>query len=142
MNPDVLTLSPKETVREAARLLAEHNFGGAPVVDDSGTIVGIVTQNDLARFAARQATVGETGQFFTDQDDYADLGRTRSDTLQTPIEQVMSTSVFTVNPDDGVAIAANLMRERRVHRLVVTREGRLAGMITTLDLMRVVEERV
>jgi CBS domain-containing protein len=140
MTPDVLCLAPETTVREAARLMGDRSVSGAPVVDTNGGLLGIVTQNDLARFAARRVTVGESGEFFTDEDDYADLASLPSDTLDTPVEKIMNAPVYSVNPDTGVAVAANIMRERRVHRLVVTDRGRLVGMITSLDLMRVVEE--
>ena len=142
MNPSVACLSPKTTVREAAQLLAGRHVGGAPVVDDNGALLGVVTQNDLARYAARRMSVSDSGEFFTDDEEYADLKSVPADTLATPVEQVMSTPAFTVNPDTSVAMAANIMRERRVHRLVVTERGRLVGMITTLDLMRVVEEAI
>jgi CBS domain-containing protein len=142
MNPSVICLTPKTTVREAAQLLADRRVGGAPVVDESGAILGVVTQNDLARYAARRVSVSESGEFFTDNEDYADLKAIPADTLATPVEQVMSSPVHTVNPDASVAVAANILRERRIHRLVVTERGRLVGMITTLDLMRVVEEAI
>ncbi|MDJ0788632.1 MAG: CBS domain-containing protein [Myxococcota bacterium] len=142
MTPSVACLTPKTTVREAARQLAERRVGGAPVVDSGGAILGVVTQNDLARFAAQRVSVSESGEFFTTDDDYADLEGLPSDTLSTPVEQVMTSPVHTVNPDTSAAVAANIMRERRIHRLVVTERGRLVGMITSLDLMRVVEEAI
>jgi CBS domain-containing protein len=45
-----------------------------------------------------------------------------------------------VNRDTGVAVAANIMRERRIHRLLVIDKGVLVGIISSLDLLRVVEE--
>src|SRR6266516_3793662 len=46
MTPDPLTLSPETTVHEAAALLSEHRISGAPVINESGTIVGIVSEYD------------------------------------------------------------------------------------------------
>lgn len=140
MNPDVLCLDPKTTVGEARRKLAKRGVSGAPVVDPGGAILGILTQNDIARLTARRVSVQEAGQFFTDQDDFRDLGGMSSNLDETPVERIMSRPVYTVGRDDGVAVAANIMRERRVHRLLVMERGRLAGMISSLDLMRVVEE--
>jgi len=140
MNPDVLALGPKTTVGEARRRLAARSVGGAPVVDDGGGILGIVTQNDLARFSAQPVTAAESGRFYTDQDDYRELGSLAANLDDTPIERIMSKPVFIVGRDDGVAIAANIMRERNIHRLLVTERGRLVGIISSLDLMRVIEE--
>ena len=140
MNPDVVCLSPKTTVGEAGRLLVTRGVSGAPVVDESGGILGIVSQNDLVRFGSGRVTVEESGQFFTDEQEFRDLGALASDRSETPVEKIMKRRVFTVGRETGVAIAANIMREKRLHRLLVTERGRLVGMITTLDLMRVVEE--
>ncbi len=142
MNPDVVCLGPKTTIREAEGLLARRRVGGAPVVDESGRILGIVSQNDLVRFAAQRVTVEQSGRFFTDEDEYRDLGNLTADRSDLPVEQVMTRQVYTVARDAGVAIAANIMRERRVHRLLVTDKGRLVGIVTSLDLLRVVEEAI
>jgi CBS domain-containing protein len=140
MNPDVLVLGPKSTVGDARRRLAARGVSGAPVVDEAGGLLGIITQNDLARFSARPVTAAESGRFYTDQDDYRELGSLATNLDDTPVERIMSKPVFTVGRKDGVAIAANIMRERKIHRLVVIERGRLVGIISSLDLMRVVEE--
>ena len=140
MTPDVLTVGPKTTVREARDRLAGRRVSGAPVVDESGGVLGIITQNDLARFTARRVSVEQSGRFFTDEDDFRDLGSLVSNLDDTPVERIMSSPVFSVSREAGLAIAANIMRERRVHRLIVTERGRLVGVISSLDLMRVIEE--
>lgn len=140
MNPDVVCLEPGMTVGEAERILATRHVGGAPVVDESGALLGILTLNDIARYKSAEVNVEESGQFFTTNDDYKDLNRIKTDLSKTPIDRIMSTTVYTVARDANVATAANIMRERRIHRLVVTERGRLVGMISTLDLLRVIEE--
>ena len=140
MNPDVYCLRPDQTVGDAARGLAQAGVSGAPVVDDDGRVVGVVTQNDLVRHNADPRTVSETGQFQTDLDEYRDLRAMRPERSGTSVEKVMSRPVYTVERDAGVAIAANIMRERHVHRIFVVDRGRLVGVLSALDLMRVVEE--
>jgi CBS domain-containing protein len=140
MNPDVVCARPDMSVGTVARLLAARGVGGAPVVDGHGHVLGIITQNDLVRHASRRVTVAEAGRFVTDEDDYSDLAGLPADLSATLVEKVMSRPVYTVSRSSSVAVAAHIMRERRVHRLVVTEQGRLVGMISALDLMRVVEE--
>lgn len=140
MNPDVFCLRPDQSVGDAARGLAAAGVSGAPVVDDDGRVVGVVTQNDLVRHDADPRTVAESGQFYTDLEEYRDLRQLRPDRSGTPVEKVMTRRVYTVDRNAGVAIAANIMRERRVHRIFVVDRGRLVGVLSTLDLMRVVEE--
>jgi CBS domain-containing protein len=142
MNPDVVCASPMMTAGDVEKLLAKRGVSGAPVVDDLGHILGVVSQNDLIRHVSTPTTVQETGQFHTDVDEYRELGRLPADHSDTPITEVMSPRAYTVARDDSAAIAANIMRERRIHRLLVTEKGRLVGVVTSLDLLRVVEEDV
>lgn len=141
MNPDVVALHPDMTVPEAQELLARRSVSGAPVVDSAGRILGVVSQNDLVRSAAHPDTAGEKGMFFTSDEDFADLGATPVPPSATAVREVMTRRVYHVSRDTGVAVAANIMRERRIHRLLVTDRGVLVGVVTSLDLLRVVEEQ-
>jgi CBS domain-containing protein len=140
MNPHVVCAKPGMTVREVEKLLASRGVSGAPVVDGSGVILGVISQNDLVRHASQRVTLGESGRFFTDVEDYTDLAGLTVDLSDTPIDKIMQKNVFTVGRDSSVAIAANIMRERRIHRLLVTERGQLVGVISSWDLLRVVEE--
>ena len=140
MNPDVVCARPEMTVAEVGKLLALRGVSGAPVVDDQGRLLGIVSQNDLVRHSAEPVTAEESGRFYSSDPDYRDIGALKVDVSDAPVSEVMSKRVHTVSRDTSVAIAANIMRERRIHRLVVTDRTRVVGVITSLDLMRVVEE--
>ncbi|MCG8589413.1 MAG: CBS domain-containing protein [Proteobacteria bacterium] len=140
MNPDPVCLRPDMTVDEAELKLADRNAPGAPVVDETGRAVGFVSQTDLVRVAHRRRTAAESGRFHTDVDDYRDLRQLPTDGRHTLVEKVMDQNVQTVTRETGVAIAANIMRELRLHQLVVTDRGRVVGVIGSFDLLRVVEE--
>jgi len=128
------------TVAEVSTLLATHGFTGAPVVNESGKILGVVSQSDLVRETERQTTLGESGRFFTDVDEYRDLANLPRDWSDAPVESVMSKQVCTVPRDASAALGASIMRKRKIHRLFVTDEGSLVGIVTALDLLRVLEE--
>jgi CBS domain-containing protein len=140
MNPNVVSARPEMTVAEVGNLLATHGFTGAPVVNESGKILGVVSQSDLVRETDRQTTLGESGRFFTDVDEYRDLANLPRDLSDAPVESVMSKEVYTVPRDASAALAASIMRERKIHRLFVTDDGSLVGIVTALDLLRVLEE--
>jgi len=140
MNPDVVCATPDMSVAQVGRLLAERGVSAAPVVGPQGQVLGIITQHDLVRHAARRMTVAEAGRFVTDDRGYEEIERLPADLSSTLVEKVMHQPVYGVDRRSSVAVAANIMRERRVHRLVVTERGRLVGVISALDLMRVVEE--
>jgi len=140
MNPDVVCARPGMAVAEVRNLLATRGISGAPVVDDSGRILGVVSQSDLVRQIDRQTTMGESGGFFTNMNEYRDLAHLPRDVSDAPVETVMSTEVYTVSGDSSPAAGASIMRERQIHRLFVTDQGLLVGVVTSLDLLRIVEE--
>jgi len=140
MNPDVVCVAPQMPAGAALDLLLAQDVLDAPVVSDDGRILGVISQPTLVRHVEAPSTVSETGRFFTDDDDYRDLGEVTDHRTQTPVEKIMSTEIHPVTRETGVAVAANIMRERQLHRLFVTDGGKLVGVITSLDLMRIVEE--
>ncbi len=140
MNPNVVCARPEMTVAEAAKLLAVRGVSGAPVVDEQGRILGVVSQNDLVRHSTKQVSAEESGRFYSDDELFEDLADVPVDVSDTPVEEVMSRRVYTVSRDTSVAVAANIMRERHIHRLIVSERTRVVGVITSLDLLRVVEE--
>jgi CBS domain-containing protein len=74
MNPEVVCARPGMTVAEVRHLLATRGISGAPVVDDSGRILGVVSLSDLVRQTDRRTTVGDSGRFFTNVSEYRDRG--------------------------------------------------------------------
>jgi CBS domain-containing protein len=140
MNPDVVSARPDMTVSEVRNLLATRGISGAPVVDDSGRILGVVSLSDLVRQTEQRTTEGESGRFFTNVNEYQDLVNLPRDLSDAPVESVMNKEVYSVPRDASAAAGASIMRERKIHRLLVTDEGLLVGVVTSLDLLRVVEE--
>lgn len=141
MSTSVVTLEPHLSAREAARVLDEHGVGGAPVVDAQGHILGVISKTDLVQQEARERSVGELGEFFTDVEDYRELERIPADRMSAPVEKLMSREIASVERDTLVDEAASIMRGRGVHRLLVTEGETLVGVITSQDLLRAVAER-
>jgi CBS domain-containing protein len=140
MSPSVVCLTPEMTVADAQKLLASRRLSGAPVVDGSGHALGVISQSDLVRHQARRMTAGQAGRFYSDVDDYQDMAELPVDPSQTPVREIMTPHVYSVNRNDSAATAASIMRERRIHRLLVTERGRLVGVVSSLDLLVVVVE--
>jgi len=140
MNPEVVCARPRMTVAEVRHLLATRGISGAPVVDDSGRILGVISLSDLVRQTDRRTTVGESGHFFTNVNEYRDLANLPRDASDAPVETLMSKEVYTIPRDSSAAAGASIMRERKIHRLFVTDQGVLVGVVASLDLLRIVEE--
>lgn len=140
MNSDVVCARPGMTVSEVRDLLATRGISGAPVVDESGKILGVVSLSDLARYISRRTTVGESGRFFSNLNEYRELANLPRDPSDEPVESLMTKEVHSITRDSSAAAGAKRMRERKIHRLLVTEDGLLVGVVTALDLLRVVEE--
>jgi acetoin utilization protein AcuB len=117
MTREIVTLAPDETVGTALALCRERRIRHLPVLTE-GKLVGIVSDRDL-----RSATPA-----FGDQE--------RAVALQEIlVEDVMTSDVVSVLPDDPIEQAANTMRERRIGSLPVVESGELVGIITSSDVM-------
>jgi len=108
-----ITIRPEQTVRDALVLLAKHNIGALVVVNAAGMPVGIVSERDIVRDAARNEQV---------------FGRAMS--------EIMTRDVITGVPEDDLASVANLMTEKRVRHLPVVTGGKLIGIISIGDVVK------
>lgn len=129
MSRDVVTLSPLTEIAAAARLLTERKITGAPVVGKDGEILGVVSQTDLTRFQANAPI--DCWDAVSD----ALNGERPRDT--TPVIALMTAHPVCCEEETPVEDVAQLMWSRRIHRVLVTREGRLVGIVTAMDLLRV-----
>ena len=147
MNPDVLTVRVDLTVRELAAFLTENQISGAPVVDGEGRLIGVVSVTDVAESdAERPDLVGDRSnpaealrgwENRMDADDIRPLHIESDDLL---VRDIMTPTVYTVPEDTPVAKIAHVMVAGRIHRLLVTQRGRAVGIVTSLDLVRLLAE--
>jgi CBS domain-containing protein len=109
----VATVGPGATVAELLGVLADHNVGALPVIDD-GSIVGIVSERDVVR----RLHAGGAGL------------------LQARVADIMTTEVTTCSPNDDVSDLAAVMTSRRFRHLPVVVDGELAGIVSIGDLVK------
>jgi CBS domain-containing protein len=126
MTQRVVTVTPRSTIGDAMGEFDRHDFNALPVVDDAGMLVGIVTKLDVLR-ALRPAPDVEL--------------RSPQAVTSQRVEAIMRRGVVTVEPDDPLVVAADLMVETRLRSLpVVSRmrglARRLVGMVSQGDLLR------
>ncbi|MBE4906888.1 CBS domain-containing protein [Bacillus luteolus] len=112
MTSDVYTVKDSQTIQEAAALMSEHNIGAIPVVNNTGEMVGIVTDRDITLRATAQ---GEASQ-------------TRVSEVMTAQEIVKGT------PDMDIHQAAQLMADQQIRRLPVVENGQIVGMVSLGDI--------
>jgi CBS domain-containing protein len=141
MNPEVLTVHDDMTVRELAAFLIENEISGAPVADAEERLVGVVSLVDVAAAASGEGprlTRDGSSYFIDDWEE----GRDDGDFGELPlvaeglrVSDIMNPKIYSVREDATVSEIATLMLDGHIHRLLVTREDRAVGVITTSDLL-------
>lgn len=106
MTTSVMTLTPDTMVENAARSMFENSISGMPVVDSDGHLIGVVTEFDI--IAKQGENVGD----------------------------IMTTDVVSVGEDTDPESIARMLTEQRIRRIPVVREGRVVGIISRSDLVR------
>ena len=134
MTPHVLSVSPDASIATATELMLQKRISGLPVVDDQGTLVGIVTEGDFLRRAETDTARKRPRwiEFFMGvgrlSDEYVRLrGRKVSD--------VMTHEVRTVPPDAPLEEAVRLMERHRIKRVVVVNDAKVVGILTRTNLL-------
>lgn len=147
METRVISVSASTPLSSVHRLFVEEGINGAPVVDEQDRVIGVISSTDLMRAAADEhdAVRFDPGYFRNNLEFTGpELASTPEDYLdrldERTVGDVMTDEVFSVSPDTPVAKVARELRSHRVHRLVVLENDRLAGVITTFDLVGLLEE--
>lgn len=134
MNPEILTVDADMTVRELAAFLVENEISGAPVQDDEGRIVGVVSLVDVAAVHSEgDDDAQRTGLPFARGHASEPDGDGGRDSLT--VADIMTPMVYSVTEDAQVSEVASAMLKGHLHRVLVTREDRAVGIISTSDLL-------
>ncbi len=133
MRRRVVALAPDMTLAAAARLFVEKAVTGAPVVED-GRVIGVLSQRDFVRRADEQSS-GRVPAFYRDGEHLAIAAPTEH-THEARVREVMTRTVLSVAPGDSLSKVARIMSSKRVHRVIVLDEGKLVGVVSSLDLVK------
>ena len=112
MTQQVVTTEPHRSIDHVRGMIDRNHVGAIPVVDSDGHPVGIVSGTDLA--AQRNGN--------------------------SPVRTIMTEKVYTVPQYEDVSTAARVMRNHRIHHVVVTHEQKVVGMLRSFDLLKLVED--
>ena len=110
---NVITIRSEQTVRQAVGLLSQHNIGALVVVDKAPRPVGILSERDIVRAAARN-----------------------EDVFAEPVATLMTRNVVLGVPEDDLVSVGHTMTERRIRHLPVMAGGRLVGIVSIGDIVK------
>lgn len=132
MTRDVVTVGPDMPLKEAATVISEHGVSGVPVCDDDGAVVGVLSESDLLVKQSGMRPRGGLFSLLAEPSEPTDLVKVHAHTAG----RAMTAPAITVAPEATVTEAARLMLERNLNRLPVVDDGRLVGIVTRADLVR------
>jgi osmotically-inducible protein OsmY/CBS domain-containing protein len=149
MQREVVTIAPGARVRELAELLSHHQIGGVPVVDAAGAVVGVVSANDVVRMTARHAEMPlpaagaaalgpERSEYFASIRATPQLLRQLSGAGVDGhrVADIMTPATFSVREEATLRQVAGFLLQAGIHRALVMRDGKLRGIVSTMDVLR------
>lgn len=139
MSRNPITVKPETPLQEAIKILAERRIGGLPVVNDSGKLVGIISESDLMwretgptpppYIMLLDSVIFLENPARYEKELHKALGQT--------VGEVMSENPITTTPEKPLRDAARLMHERKINRLpVLDDSGKVIGILTRGDIVR------
>jgi len=112
MSHSVITTEPHKSIDHVRGIMEKNKVSAVPVVNTDGEVLGIVSSTDMVK----------------------------EPNGSSPVSQLMTDKVYTVPKYDDVHIAARVMRNHHIHRVVVTHEKKVVGVLSTFDLLKLVED--
>ncbi|MDY6839979.1 MAG: CBS domain-containing protein [Pseudomonadota bacterium] len=145
MTPSVKAIPQSWTMDRLARFLTDNEITGSPVTDDNGDIVGIATLKDITEFRWN-ATRSDTERHLTPEEGeearrlrmviFEEMGK-----VPVEVRDIMTPIVLSVNERTPVRDIANIMMREHLHRIFVTNNSKITGIITTYDMLKVISDK-
>jgi CBS domain-containing protein len=148
MNPDVLTVRDDMSVTDLAEFLTDNEISGAPVEDAEGRLIGVVSLTDVAAaFTGQrdQAVLAHAEPDFylrnwEEKFNAEDLAGLRVADSEATVGEIMTPSIFAIEEEMPISKVAEKMIHSHIHRLLVTRDRKVVGILTTSDLLGLLVE--
>lgn len=106
-------VSPDDMARQACKIMTNRKVGALPVIDDNGTLVGVISERDIVRRC---------------------IGGKRK-TIRTPIREVMTPDPIVAKSDDTIVVAIAVMMQNHIRHLPVVENGVVIGMISIREVI-------
>jgi CBS domain-containing protein len=132
MTKRVITVGPRTPLKDVARLLVSKRVSGLPVVDEDGSVLGVVSEADILVKERGRPGRGSLLDHLLEVNGHESVKHDARDAAD-----AMTSPPITIRPERPLAEAASLMLDRSVNRLpVVDHHGKLLGIVTRADLVR------
>ncbi len=143
MNRDVAVVHPETPLLQAVRLMANRGISGMPVVDDTGKVIGMISEGDLVRW--HEGHSERQGRWLDMLAEGFELAPSFLEGLRAErhkVKSVMSSGVTAVTEDTSAREIASLMCTKSIKRVPVLRDGKLVGIVARSDLVRALAQKL
>ncbi len=144
MTKNVICVKPDMRINELNKVFIRDRINGAPVVDENGDLIGVVSKSDIVNYDLKKGmhassmsdyynSTGLEPQQMTD--DFITDTLTFTDAT---VKDIMKPNVITGQPDDSIQDLSREMYDKKIHRLVIVEGNKVAGIVSTLDILKIV----
>lgn len=139
MTKEALVIKQDVPTERMAKLFLKHQITGAPVIDKDGELVGVVSMSDLGR--RRLEDMQNKTDYYLNPS-WGTVAVTEDEHEERLVKDIMTNLIICAEEDDDIEHAADLMVNHGIHRVVVTKNDKVTGVITSSDLVREFRDRM
>ncbi|AZT83030.1 CBS domain-containing protein [Marinobacter sp. NP-4(2019)] len=145
MTPSIKAVPQSWTMERLARFLTDNEITGSPVTDEHGDIVGIATLKDITEFRWNANRNDNDARLTPEEEQEARRLRMAifEEMGKVPVEvrDIMTPSILSVDEQTPVRDIANIMMREHLHRIFVTKDKKITGIITTYDMLKLISDK-
>ncbi len=143
MTSEVIKVYQDATLQELVEIFIGNKLSGLPVIDKDNKLVGIVSKTDLVTHGLEKE-LSSLLKEQTPRSNYVELpdfeNLLGSESIHATVADLMTTDVITADPEMDVMDVIKVMLDKEIHRIVVVKNGKIEGILTTVDLVKLVGE--
>lgn len=145
MTPSIKAVPQSWTMERLARFLTDNEITGSPVTDETGEIVGIATLKDITEFRWNSTRSDMDSRLTPEEEQEARRLRMAifEEMSKVPVEvrDIMTPTLLCVDEITPVGEIANIMMREHLHRIFVTNDKKITGIITTYDMLKLISDK-
>lgn len=137
MKKDVYTVSDRATLADVMEALVTYKISGLPVVDDKRHVVGFISDGDIMKFIAKQnPRIIDMTSYITVWYDNDSFEKKLGNLMELSVMELATTKLVSVDTDYDIDEVAKVLGEKKIKKVPVLEDGKLAGVISRSDILR------
>ena len=137
MKKDVYTVSDEATIKEVLQVLVDSKTSGLPIVNAKQQVVGFISDGDIMKFIAKQnPRIIDMTSFITVWYDTESFEKKLHDLMDLSVMELATTKLVSVDTDYDIDEVAKVLGEKKIKKVPVLEDGKLAGVVSRSDILR------